>query len=303
MPRNLRLRIARGEAAGVLLFGPNVSSRGQVRAVTRDLQAIRRPPGLRAPLVVMVDQEGGQVKRLPGAPDRSPPQIAATGSTAVARSEGRATARNLAAHGINIDLAPVVDVARPGSQMEDEGRSFGRASRTVGRYARAFVGGLQAGGVAATAKHFPGFGSASANTDATSVVIRSSLAELRSRDLPPFTASRAGLVMTSSAIYPAFADQPAMLSRRVVTGELRERMGFRGIVVTDSLNAGALVGRRNVLPRAIRAGNDLLLFTTYASSARAVERLADLLRAGRLDRAAATRAAGRILALRRTLRR
>ncbi len=303
VPRNLRLRIRRGEAAGVLLFGPNVRSIAQVRSVTRELQAIRRPAGLRAPLVVMVDQEGGLVKRLPGAPYRSPPQITATGSLAAARSEGRATARTLRSAGVNIDLAPVVDVARPGSQMEEEGRSFGRSTTTVGRFARAFTAGLRAGDVAATAKHFPGFGAADANTDATQVVIRTSLSGLRRRDLPPFATARTQLIMTSSAIYPALDDQPALLSRRVVTGELRQRMGFEGVVVTDSLNAGALVGRTGVLPRAIRAGNDLLLFTTYASSAHAVERLADLLRAGRLSRVRATATVRRILALRRTLRR
>ncbi|MCW2989618.1 MAG: beta-N-acetylhexosaminidase, partial [Solirubrobacterales bacterium] len=267
---------------------------------TRELQAIERPAALSAPLVVMTDQEGGLVKRLPGAPTLNPPRMS---SDAVARDQGRATARTLASAGVNIDLAPVVDVARPGSQMEDEGRSFGRSTQTVGRRARAFVAGLHAGGVAATAKHFPGFGAASANTDAAAVVIRSPLAELRSRDEPPFVTARTDLVMTSSAIYPALAPQPAMLSRRIVTGELRERLGFAGLVVTDSLNAGALEGRANVLSRAINAGNDLLLFTTYESSARAVERLADLLHTGRLDRAAAVAAVQRILAVRTGLRR
>lgn len=221
----------------------------------------------------------------------------------MARAEGRATARNLRSAGVNIDLAPVVDVARPGSQLEDEGRSFGRSTTTVGRYAHAFSAGLRDGGVAATAKHFPGFGAAGANTDAARVVIRTSLAGLRRRDLPPFAGARTPLIMTSSAIYPALDDQPALLSRRVVTGELRQRMGYGGVVVTDSLDAGALVGRRGVLPRAIRAGNDLLLFTTYESSAQAVERLAELLRAGRLSRKRATAAVRRILALRRTLAR
>jgi len=301
VPPNLRLRIARGEAAGVLLFGPNVRSIAQVRRLTRELQAIRRPRGLRAPLVVMADQEGGRVKRLPGAPRRSPPQLTATGAPREARREGAATAATLRAAGVNVDLAPVVDVARPGSQMEDEGRSFGRSTRTVNRFAAAFGRGLLGGGVAATAKHFPGFGAASANTDATRVVIRTALTTLRRRDLPPFAAIRWPLIMTSSAIYPALDDQPALLSRRVVTGELRERIGYEGVVVTDSLDAGALAGRRDVLRRAIRAGNDLLLFTTYRSSARAVERLARAFRGGSLSRAEGTAAAARILALRRTL--
>ena len=248
LPRNLKLRVRRGEAAGVILFGPNVRSVGQVRRMTRELQAIRRPRGLQAPLIVMADQEGGLVKRLPGAPHRSPPQMAATGRPTVARAEGRATARTLAAAGANVDLAPVVDVARPGSQMEREGRSFGRNPTVVGRYARAFSDGLRAGGIASTAKHFPGFGAASANTDSARVVVGSSVRRLRGRDEPPFVTSRTDLVMTSSAVYPAFSRAPALLSRRVVTGELRQRLEFAGVVVTDSLDAGALAGRRQRRP-------------------------------------------------------
>jgi beta-N-acetylhexosaminidase len=298
VPVNLRKRIARGEAAGVILFGANVASIAQVRRLTRELQAIRRPAGLRAPLIVMTDQEGGLVKRLPGHPTKSPPQMR---SAAEARDQGRATARTLRAAGVNIDLAPVVDVARPGSQMEREGRSFGRSTSTVSRRARAFVDGLRAGGVLGTAKHFPGFGAASANTDNVSVVIRSPLRTLRRVDEPPFKASGAPLVMVSSAIYPALSDQPGLLSRRVVTGELRDHLGFTGVTVTDSLNAGALVREPSVLKRAVRAGDDLLLFTSYAASAHAVERLATLLRRGRLDRATATAAVARILTLRRKL--
>lgn len=300
VPRNLRLRIRRGEAAGVLLFGANVRSIAQVRSLTRELQGIRRPRGLRSPLVVMVDQEGGLVKRLPGAPTLSPPQMR---SSAVARNQGRRTARTLRAAGVNVDLAPVADVARPGSQMEEEGRSFGRSSRTVGRRVRAFVGGLQAGGVAGTAKHFPGFGAASANTDSARVVIRTPLRRLRRVDIPPFSVSRAPLVMTSSAIYPALDPQPGLLSRRVVTVELRRRLGFGGVVVADSLDARALAGRRAVAERAVRAGNDLLLFTTYLTSARAVEALGRAYRAGRLSRAAGEAALRRVLALRRGLAR
>ena len=300
-PRRLRLRIARGEVAGVILFGGNVRSTAQVRRLTRSLQAIRRPAGLRAPLLVMCDQEGGLVKRLPGAPDRSPPQMAATGRPAVARAEGRATARTLRAAGVNVDLAPVLDVARPGSNIERDGRSFGRSAATVIRFGDAFVAGLAEGGVATTAKHFPGFGRARINTDDAPVVIRASRATLRAVDERPFGAIATDLVMVSSAVYPAFDSRPALLSPRVIGGELRGRLGFAGVTAADNIDSGALAVQRAVDVRAAAAGDDLLLFTRYDSAAHAVETLASALRSGRLGTAAARRSATRVLALRARL--
>src|SRR3954451_7260657 len=110
-PEAVLRRAAAGELGGVILFARNVSSRSQVRSLTADLQAAAgRAPGGR-PLLVMIDQEGGQVSRLPGPPRRSPAEVGRSGSEAVARSEGRATGRSLQGVGINLDLAPVVDVA------------------------------------------------------------------------------------------------------------------------------------------------------------------------------------------------
>ena len=302
IPGPLRLRIQRGQAAGVLLFAGNVRSVAQVRALTHALQAIPRPPRLRAPLVVMTDQEGGLVKRIPGAPFRSPPQLAATGHTAAAYAEGRATGSTLRSAGVNVDLAPVADVARAGSEMEREGRSFGRTAATVQRFAAAFARGLQSRGVAATDKHFPGFGAAGANTDNAAVVIRSPLATLRGVDERPYASTPARLAMVSSAIYPALdPGVPALLSRAVVTGELRGHVGFPGVTVTDSLDAASLGGEADVATRAAGAGDDLLLFTSYRSSSRAVNTLATALRQGRLDAGEARASAARVLALRASL--
>jgi beta-N-acetylhexosaminidase len=301
-PTALAARIRRGEAAGVLLFGPNVRSIAQVRRLTRALQAIPRPPGLRAPLVVMVDQEGGTVKRLPGAPTRSAPQMAAAG-TATARAEGAATARLLRRAGVNVDLAPVADVARPGSQMEREGRAFGATASAAGTFAGAFTRGLVGGGVVATAKHFPGFGAAAANTDSARVRIGASAAELTGVDEPPFravTEAGARLAMLSSAVYPALDERPALLSGAVVR---RLRTFFDGVTVTDSLDAAALAPYRDVPVRAARAGADLLLFSSYGSAARAVEALRRARQAGRLPAGPMRAAAARVLRLRAGLSR
>jgi beta-N-acetylhexosaminidase len=257
----------------------------------------------------MVDQEGGSVQRLPGAPSRGAPAMAATGDPAVARSEGRATAATLRAAGMNVDLAPVVDVVRAESALHAEGRGFGFTARSAARSGSAFARGLREGGVAATAKHFPGFGAAPSNTDEGEVRIAVAARTLRAVDRPPFrAAARAGaqLVMLSSAIYPALSPRPAVLSPQVVQGELRRGAGFRGVTISDDLEAPALAGFGGASGSAVaatRAGVDLLLFArTYEGADRAARGLAEAVRAGRVDRGALERSLGRVLALRASLR-
>jgi beta-N-acetylhexosaminidase len=280
-----------------------------VHALTRALRRVPQPPALRAPLLLMVDQEGGSVQRLPGAPSRSAPEMAATGRPAVARSEGRATAATLRAAGMNVDLAPVVDVVRPESALHAEGRGFGFTAANAGRFGAAFTRGLRAGGVAATAKHFPGFGAAPRNTDAGAVRIDVGLRELHAVDRPPFAAavrSGAGLVMLSSAIYPALSPAPAVLSPRVVQRELRDGLGFRGVTISDDLEAPAFAPRGGAAGAALgatRAGVDLLLFArTYEAADRAARALTGALRSGRVDRGALQESMARVLALRGALR-
>ena len=307
-PPALLARIRRGEAAGVIFLGANLGTPAQVRALTRTLRRVPRPAGVRAPLLLMVDQEGGSVQRLPGAPSRSAPAMAATGRPSVALAEGRATAATLRAAGMNVDLAPVVDVVRPESALHAEGRGFGFGAARVQRFGAAFARGLRAGGVAATAKHFPGFGAAPANTDLGAVHIRVGLRELRAVDRPPFAAAiraGAGLVMLSSAIYPTLSRAPAVLSARVVQGELRRGLGFKGVTISDDLEAPAFASRGGASGAALaatRAGVDVLLFArTYDGADRAARALADGLRSGRVDRAALEASLARVLALRAAL--
>ncbi len=308
-PRALLQRIRRGEAAGVIFLGANLGTPAQVRALTRRLRAVPRPPGLRVPLLLMVDQEGGSVERLPGGPSRSAPAMAATGDPGVARAEGRAAAATLRAAGMNVDLAPVVDVVRPESVLQAEGRGFGFSARSASRFGGAYARGLTEGGVAATAKHFPGFGAAVANTDTEAVRIAVPARELRAVDRPPFRAAidaGARLVMVASAIYPALSSAPAVLSARVVQRELRDGLGFDGVTISDDLEAPAFAsygGASGAAVRAARAGVDLLLFArTYAGAARATAALAGAIRSGAIDRAALDASLQRVLALRASLR-
>ena len=301
-PPALRRRIARGEAAGVILFARNVRSAAQVRGVVRRLQAIRRPRGLRAPLLIMADQEGGPVRRIPGAPARAAADVT---SAAQARADGRAAARTLRSAGVNMNLAPVADVARPGAALEGERRIYGRSAGRVASFASAFVGGLHAGGVRATAKHFPGFGAASVNTDDAPARIDAPAATLREVDARPFAALIAtgiDAIMVSTAVYPGRDSRPAAFSSRWVTGELRKRMGFDGVVIADDLGTPAVRAYGSVAERAVlaaKAGVDLPLFSmTYADSARAAEGLLRAARSGDLPRALLQAQGARVLALR-----
>jgi beta-N-acetylhexosaminidase len=304
-PRDLRRRIARGEVAGVILFARNVRTAAQVRATIRGLQAIRRPPGLRAPLIVMADQEGGPVRRIPGAPQRAAADVR---TAARARADGRAGARTLRGAGVNVDLAPVADVARPGAALERERRTYGRRAGVVSPLAAAFAGGLRAGGVLPVAKHFPGFGAATVNTDVAPARIGAGLRTLRSVDGRPFARLiRSGVpaVMLSTAVYPALDALPAALSRRWIGGELRGRLGFGGVTVSDDLATPAVasfgsVRRRAVL--AVRAGIDVPLFVSgYAAGTEAAAGLLDAARRRRLDADALREAAQRVLRLRARL--
>jgi beta-N-acetylhexosaminidase len=304
----LREAIAGGRITGIVLFSENIPSRAAGRRLISRLQAIPRPPKLRAPLLVMTDQEGGLVKRLGGAPGVSAREMGARGAAFSAR-EGRRTAANLRDVGINVDLAPVLDVGRAGGVIAETERSFGASAARVEATAIPFAKGLRAGGVAATGKHFPGFGAARENTDFTVERVDLSEQELRRVDEKPYAAFAAAggeLVMLSTAIYPAFSDDPAAFTRAIATGELRDRLGFAGVTITDALETPAVEHFGDTAAVALagaRAGDDLLLFARLGPAEQAWKALVGGLRRGRLGRAQFEGAAQRVLDLRAGLRR
>lgn len=299
-----RARVRRGEVGGVVLFGPNIRTRSQVQTLVRRLAAAARAGDVPPPLIA-IDQEGGIVKRLQSAPPfRSAPQIGATRSTRIARSEGLATARSLDALGIDIDFAPVVDVPDSGSSFIAP-RAFGRDPRRVSRLGAAFADGLQSGGVAATLKHFPGLGSAPANTDFATAVVSAPRSRLE-RELIPYRDTDARLVMLATAVYPAYQrGVPAAFSRRIVTGMLRGDLGYQGLIVTDDLETPAV--RAYTSPaegavRSIRAGVDMALVVGSEQGGRAAfDRMLAAARSGRLDRAGLEVSHARVEALRAAL--
>jgi len=306
LPASVERMIRAGRVAGVVLFSQNLPSRAAGRRLIDRLQAIPRPAGLRDPVLVMTDQEGGSVKRLDGAPSASARQMGARGA-AFSGEQGSRTARNLANVGVNVDLAPVLDVTRPGGTIAETDRGFGSTAGRVAATAVPFAASLQAGGVAATGKHFPGFGSARLNTDDAVQRIPLSKRTLRRVDEAPyrsFIAEGGEIVMLSTAIYPAFSAKPAAFAPSIATGELRLRLGFEGVSITDALGTVAVRSFGGPVRSglaAVRAGVDLLLFTEPGEASRAQRALMLRLRSGALPRAAFEEAAGRVLRLRHRL--
>lgn len=302
----LEAAIRGGDVAGIVLFASNFPSRAAGRRLIARLQAIPRPPKLRAPLLVMTDQEGGQVQRVEGPPDASAREIGERGP-AFARAQGRATGASLRRLGVSVDLAPVLDVARPGGVIAATERAFGEDPATVIRAAIPFAEGLRAGRVAATAKHFPGLGAATENTDFEPQRIALGRDELRRVDEAPYRAyvvAGGELVMLSTATYPAFGDRPAAFERAIATGELRRRLGFRGVSITDSLGGGAVAafgGQREAAVAGAAAGVDLMLFDDLPSALAGHGALVAQLRRGKLGRGRFEASAERVLRLRGSL--
>jgi beta-N-acetylhexosaminidase len=316
-PASLISLIQHGEAAGVIFFGQNISSKTQIAGVIKQLDQANASPlnPVRAPLLLMTDQEGGEVRRLPGRPYLSEKQIGANPlpqAETLATEAGQGAASNLRSVGMNVNLAPVLDVYRQAGDFDDQfGRSYSMDPNVVSDLGSRMIKAQQAGGVAATAKHFPGLGAASAsqNTDVGPVTLNLSQNTLRTVDEVPFAAAiQAGvkLIMVSWAIYPSLGARPAGLSSNVVQGELRNRLHFTGVTITDALEAGALNPFGSTQHRTLRAalaGMDLILCAAQDVSqgqAASAELAADYTN-GTLDGPTFLAAVNRVIALRQSL--
>jgi beta-N-acetylhexosaminidase len=238
-------------------------------AVTRTLQATACEGGS-TPLLLAVDQEGGATRRLPWAAPAESARSLGSASVSHVQSEAHAAAAALRRAGIVVDFAPVADT-RLSQQNFLGSRAFSDDPAVVGADAAAFVRGLQAGGVAATAKHFPGLGAARENTDDHAVSVQL----VRLQPFRDAIAADVRLVMMSNASYPHLdpSGQPAVFSRTIVTKLLRGSLGFDGVVVTDALDAPTPNAMPHAPARAIGAGVDLLLYTSGSAARRGYESL------------------------------
>jgi beta-N-acetylhexosaminidase len=315
-PARLLRRIRHGQAAGVIFFSQNIASRAQIRQVAAELQQADRSKlnPVQEPLLLMTDQEGGLVRRLPGSPGKSEKQIGESANPgSAATNAGRGAGRNLHGVGLNVNLAPVLDVYRQAGNFIDQfGRSYSMNPNVVSALGADFIKAQQNKGVAATSKHFPGLGAATTDqdTDVGPVTLNLSKHDIRTIDEFPYMAAIAAgvkLVMVSWASYPSLGShRPAGLSSKIVQGELRQRLGFTGVTITDALEAGGLVHYGSIANRSVlaaTAGMDLLLCSEQHDSQgiAALDALVDGYRDGTLNQSDFQASVERVISLRTSL--
>jgi len=257
-------RLRRLNPGGVILFRRNLESCRQTIELLDELRRL-----VTHPLLLALDQEGGRVSRLEPWIGSTPTAsaLACAGARATRRFGG-ATAAALSALGFNLDFAPVVDLSATDATNGIGDRSFGTDPRRVAELAGNFLDGLQAGGVAGCLKHFPGLGATTLDSHVQLPTAERNLDDLQRLDLEPYRrlGKRAASVMVGHAHYPALEPQrgrPATLSSVIVTDWLRGRLSYRGLVVGDDLEMGAVAaldedGRAAV--QALAAGCDMLLY-------------------------------------------
>ncbi len=286
-PASFLDQIRSGQLGGVILYTENVAGgEGPTRALDQQLQRVAKEGG-NPPLLIMTDQEGGEVKRL----EWAPPRLAAAemSSSAIAQAEGEATGQALRSVGINVDLAPVADVVHVADSFLHT-RSFGSDPTVVAERACSFAAGIASQGVAYTLKHFPGLGRALTSTDVQPTTVNAAANELRS-DYEPYMAcgnNPDGLVMVNSAIYPSLTGSltPAVLSPEIYKTELPLATGGHPVTISDDLQAAALTNELTPGQRALDAGLDILLYgQTSEASLDAFEGLLADAQAGQMLRA------------------
>jgi beta-N-acetylhexosaminidase len=271
-PGYVREALRERRAAGAILFRDNVADPEQLRRLTR---ALRRASPDVEPLIC-VDQEGGAIRIVPWAePERAAPEQQAWGTV---REDAEAAGRDLRAAGISVTLAPVADIPTvEGSAMAD--RAFTTDPDAATAAVAESIGGWHEAGIATTVKHFPGLGGAAVNTDEGTAVIDRTRDQLED-DLQPYViAVNMGteFVMVGHATYPALDEEHiASQSPAIVDGLLRDRLGFEGVAMTDSLEAAAVQAVDDVEEAAVasaRAGIDVILTTGRGSYGRVYEAL------------------------------
>jgi beta-N-acetylhexosaminidase len=296
----LRRLASEFDLGGLILFARNVESPEQVAEIAREAQSLRRE----LPLWVSLDQEGGRVARLREPFTRWPPMIALgrSGDSELAERFAGALAAELSAVGITLDYAPVLDILTTADNPAIGDRALADNAEDVARLGAVIIEALQASGVAACGKHFPGHGDTTVDSHAEMPIVEHDLERLRAVELQPFRsaiAANVAAIMTGHLLVPSLDEEaPATMSRAIVHDLLRGELGFDGVIFTDDLDMGALATRYDIgqiAVGAVAAGCDGLLLCgpDHDKQHRALEALVHAAEDGTLSVAAVERSMAR----------
>ncbi len=281
----------------LILFTRNIKNPDQVRALTSAAQAAARQSRLGLPLAISIDQEGGTVVRMAESDGFTHPPgnmaLGAADDETLTYGSARVAAAELRAIGVNWNYAPVLDVNNNGLNPVIGVRSYGSSPDLVTRHGLAAVRGYQAGGVAPCGKHFPGHGDTTVDSHLALPVIPHSRERLEAVEFAPFRAAvKAGIdsIMTAHVFFPALEPNPglpATLSHNVLTGLLRQEMGFDGVICTDCLEMKAIADNytpEQTVLMAVEAGADALLVShAYEKQVAMLDALVEAVRSGRIS--------------------
>jgi beta-N-acetylhexosaminidase len=303
MSPTLAYTIKQFHLGSVVLYAWNITGADQVKQLTAQMQSQAD-----LPLFVATDQEGGSVNRLQAVDGPLPGAwaIAANGTTDYARQRGEYDAQQLYSLGINVNFAPVVDVANT-SGGDLGGRTFGTTPDQVTRLAGAYLNGLQSSGhVVGTLKHFPGLGDVPSDPHQSLYTLTRSKADLERIDWAPYKAllatGQVQMIMSTHVVVAAIdPTRPASLSEPVLTGILRDELGYQGVIVTDGIYMGALTSHYSfdqIILDSVKAGNDIICSTySIASTAETVRVLRDAVQNGDISKSRIDASVRRILLL------
>ncbi|MBX7157915.1 MAG: beta-N-acetylhexosaminidase [Verrucomicrobiae bacterium] len=257
--------IKKVQPGGFILFGRNLQSPQQVRELCDELRSLcERPP------ILTIDQEGGRVSRLKEIGEQPPSadQLRQANQLELIERHGKLTAQLLNLFGLNLNLAPVVDILLDSSAENSLlNRCYGKNADEVIQKAGTFLDTMQKEGVHGTIKHFPGYSLCSKDPHRSLPIVNRSLTEMENNELKPFKAlaPKSSAIMIGHAVYPQLSSDnlPSSLSPQIIQKLLREKMNYQGLIITDDLEMGAIsfeYGIAQTVRLAIQAGNDLLLF-------------------------------------------
>ncbi|HAM81718.1 beta-N-acetylhexosaminidase [Ornithinibacillus bavariensis] len=264
------------QVGGIILFARNIGTTEEVLALTKELQREAKEAGHEKPLLICVDQENGVVRRLGDGATIFPGSmlLGAAGRSENAYITGLLTGRELKALGINWNLAPVLDVNNNPNNPVIGVRSYSESAEIVAEFGKQAVKGMQDAGLITTIKHFPGHGDTSVDSHLDLPVISHGMERLEEVELKPFREvikQGADTIMSAHVYFPAIEDRenvPATLSRKVITGLLREKLGYQGVITTDCMEMNAIsegIGTAEGAVEALKAGVDLIMVSHLQS--------------------------------------